>query len=334
MLAQSDRREITAREIDERKEEKLLALGPVLEQLNQDVLDPLVEITFQIMRRQGLIPEPPEELRGQPLKVEYISMMHQAQKLVGLAGHERFLTTLSTVQALEPTAIHKFDADQYIDEYSDILTIPPGVIRPDDDVATIRQELARAQQAQAQAQQLQAEAKAAKDLSGAKLDEDNALSRLTLMLVSFDSYAFRVVDQSGERVGSASGFKCALNSDCEVEGNNLLFDSFETASVSSDKTLTKADCGSFQVGLANVSFTLPDSGSVFGCKFQFFNGDGSNLYVNPQADDQMRYITDNLGDGVLSTTRGDTLEIVAVSVDEWAVIGISSLTNWVDADEQ
>jgi hypothetical protein len=43
MLSQSDRRQITAREIEERHEEKLLALGPVLEQLNQDLLDPLIE---------------------------------------------------------------------------------------------------------------------------------------------------------------------------------------------------------------------------------------------------------------------------------------------------
>ena len=38
-LSRTDRREITAREIEERHEEKLLALGPVLEQLNQDLLD-------------------------------------------------------------------------------------------------------------------------------------------------------------------------------------------------------------------------------------------------------------------------------------------------------
>lgn len=178
MLANSDRREITAREIDERKEEKLLALGPVLEQLNQDVLDPLVENTYTIMERQGLIPSPPKELQGQNLKVEYISMMHQAQKLVGLAGHERFLQTLSTVQALEPTAIQKFDADQYLDEYADILTIPPDIIRTDEEVEAIRQAAAQAQQAQEQMQAVQAGAGAAKDLAGADLEGDNALGRI------------------------------------------------------------------------------------------------------------------------------------------------------------
>lgn len=178
MLAQSDRREITAREIDERKEEKLLALGPVLEQLNQDVLDPLVENTFQIMLNQGLIPPAPPELQGQDLKVEYISMMHQAQKLVGLAGHERFLQTLSTVQALEPTAMQKFDTDAYIDEYADILTLPPDIIRTEDEVEAMR---AAAAQKQAQAEQLQqiaAGAGAAKDLGQASTEEGTALGDL------------------------------------------------------------------------------------------------------------------------------------------------------------
>jgi hypothetical protein len=39
MMAESDRREITAREIDERHEEKMLMLGPVLERLHDELCD-------------------------------------------------------------------------------------------------------------------------------------------------------------------------------------------------------------------------------------------------------------------------------------------------------
>lgn len=79
-----DRSQITAREIDERHEEKLLALGPVLERLNSDLLDQLIEITFAIMVKQNLIPPAPEELQGVPLKIEYVSVMAQAQKMIGV----------------------------------------------------------------------------------------------------------------------------------------------------------------------------------------------------------------------------------------------------------
>ena len=60
MLAESDRREITAREIDERREEKMLMLGPVLERLHDELLQPLVARVFRIMARNGLIPRPPK----------------------------------------------------------------------------------------------------------------------------------------------------------------------------------------------------------------------------------------------------------------------------------
>jgi len=72
MLAESDRREITAREIDERREEKMLMLGPVLERLHDELLQPLVTRVFNIMARNGLIggnepPEPLEPLDPAPL---------------------------------------------------------------------------------------------------------------------------------------------------------------------------------------------------------------------------------------------------------------------------
>lgn len=178
MLANSDRRQITAREIDERHEEKLLALGPVLEQLNQDLLDPLIDITFMIMDRQGLLPEPPEELQGQELRVEYISIMAQAQKLAGIASIERFAGFGQGLLQVNPEAADKIDFDQMIDVYADRLSLQPGIIRPDEQVAAMRKGRAEAQ-AKAQAvQDIQMGAAAAKDLGAVNMEEDNGLTRL------------------------------------------------------------------------------------------------------------------------------------------------------------
>ena len=88
MLAESDRREITAREIDERREEKMLMLGPVLERLHDELLSPLVARVFNIMARNGQLPEPPRGLDGRGLQVEFISILAQAQKSVATAGIE------------------------------------------------------------------------------------------------------------------------------------------------------------------------------------------------------------------------------------------------------
>lgn len=183
MLAQSDRREITAREIDERHEEKLLALGPVLEQLNQDLLDPLIDIAFNIMNRQGLIPPAPEEMQGLTLKVEYISIMAQAQKLVGIAGIERFAGFVGNLVTVTQSAaiLDKVDIDQMVDVYGDLTSVPPGIIRPDDEVERIRSGRQQAQQQQAQMEQAAQGATAVKDLAAADTGGDNALTQLMKM---------------------------------------------------------------------------------------------------------------------------------------------------------
>jgi hypothetical protein len=158
---------------------------------------------------------------------------------------------------------------------------------------------------------------------------------LIALAFSFNANAFRGEDQTGLNIGSFSKIKCGLNTDCDaVSGNSFQMVEMKVVSVTADSTLAKDDCGSLQIGLADVSITLPDAGSVFGCRYSFLNGnDASSLYVNPQADDNLEFITNAAGDGVLSNSLGDSLTIVAVSVDQWMVIGVSSLTEWVDADE-
>ena len=175
MLANSDRRQITAREIDERHEEKLLALGPVLEQLNQDLLDPLIDITFNIMQKQGLIPPPPKEIAGTDLKVEYVSIMAQAQKLSGLASVERFTGYVGQVMGADPGILDKVDTDQLIDVFGEAVSIPAGIIRTDEDADKIREDRAKQQQAAQQAQAQQAQVQGAKELSETKLDQGSAL---------------------------------------------------------------------------------------------------------------------------------------------------------------
>lgn len=182
MLASSNRREITAREIEERHEEKLLALGPVLEQLNQDLLDPLIDITFQICLRQDLFPPPPKELEGVDLKVEYISVMAQAQKLVGIAGLERFAGFAQGVIAADPSGqtLDKVDLDQMLDVYADAVSIAPNIVRSDDAVAEIRAGRQQAMAQQQKAQRFAEGARAVKDLAGASTDPQspNALTRM------------------------------------------------------------------------------------------------------------------------------------------------------------
>lgn len=168
MLARTDRREITAREVEERHEEKLLALGPVLEQLNQDLLDPLIDNTFDFMVKQGLIPEPPEELQGAILKVEYVSVMAESQKLIGIGAVERFTGFISQVGAVEPSVFDKINSDELVNVYGDLTSIPAELVRSNEEAESIREERRARVEEQRQQEQLLSAAKATKDMADAQ----------------------------------------------------------------------------------------------------------------------------------------------------------------------
>lgn len=178
MLAMSDRRQMTATEVAERHEEKLLMLGPVLERLNDELLDPIIISTFDLMMDAGVLPPPPPELENFDPKVEYISILAQAQRMVGLNAVDRLWTFAGGLAQVVPEVIDKLDADQSIDEYADMLGVMPGIVRSDDEVEELRALRAQQMQAQQQAEQAQQMAATAQQLADTPMDGNAALSRI------------------------------------------------------------------------------------------------------------------------------------------------------------
>lgn len=158
MLAANDTRDMTAREVAERHEEKMLMLGPVLERLENELLDPLIERVFAIMDRMGLLPQPPEDLGGKLLQVEYISVLAQAQRMVGIEGIERLSRFVGEFAPLKPEVLDKVDFDEAIEQYARKLGVPAAVVVSDEAVAALREQ--RAEQ-QAQMEQMAAVQQAA-----------------------------------------------------------------------------------------------------------------------------------------------------------------------------
>jgi len=152
MISQLDRRQITATEIGERREEKLIALGPVLERLHFEKLKPLVERLFDRVQTSGVLGAPPIELVDEEIEIDFISMLAQAQKAVATGAMERFAGFVGNMAAVKPQVLDKFDEDKAVDEYADMLGVPPSVVRAQEEVDGIR---AARQQAEAQAAQME-----------------------------------------------------------------------------------------------------------------------------------------------------------------------------------
>jgi len=144
---------MTATEVAERHEEKMLMLGPVVERLQNELLKPLIDLTFDRMLETKIIPPPPQELHGIELDVEFVSMLAQAQKAIQVNGIDRFVGSMGAVAQFKPAILDKFDEDAYADIYAEDLSIDPRLIRAEENVLAMRQQ--RAQQ-QAAAQKLAA----------------------------------------------------------------------------------------------------------------------------------------------------------------------------------
>jgi hypothetical protein len=156
MLASMDNTQMTATEVAERHEEKLLMLGPVLERLHNEMLSPMIERTFDRLIETGVLPPPPEELSAQELNVEFVSVLAQAQKAVSVASVDRLIGHLGVLANVQPEVIDKYDFDRSVEKYADVLGVDPNLIVADDKVALIRQQRAQQQQAAALAEQANA----------------------------------------------------------------------------------------------------------------------------------------------------------------------------------
>lgn len=178
MLANDTRSGTTAREIVERHEEKLLVLGPVLERLQDELLAPLVDITFDRMMDTGILPPPPPELQGVELEIEFISALAQAQRAVASGAVDQLLGTVGQMAAIWPEARHKINPLQVVDDYADMFGVNPKIIVPDaqaQEAFAAEQQAAQAAQAAATAP---AVAGAVKDVAG--IDAGNARDVLNM----------------------------------------------------------------------------------------------------------------------------------------------------------
>lgn len=172
-------RDVTAREVAERHEEKLLMLGPTIERQENEFLSPSVNKVFELSVERGMLPPPPEEIQGKEIKIEYISILAQAQKLVAAQSIHAYVGMAERIAAVAPSSLDKTDFDALMESYADIVGAPPAVVRSDEETDDLRQRRALAEQEAAKAEQALQASQAAKNLGDASTKEGTALAELT-----------------------------------------------------------------------------------------------------------------------------------------------------------
>ena len=165
LLAQKGK--MTATEVLQRVEEKMLILAPTLGRLMSELLDPIITRTINILARQNKLKPLPFSLQGKNYVIEYISPLARAQKLSESKSINNFLLALDAISNKLPEVLDKINGDKLVDALSDLNNVPPNLIRDDKEVANIRE-------ARAEAQKMQLELEMAKTGMGALKDASQA----------------------------------------------------------------------------------------------------------------------------------------------------------------
>jgi hypothetical protein len=166
-----------------RNEEKLTQLGPVVDRVNVEKLEADIDRAYTIAKNLGMLPPIPAELQGQPLGIEFVSILSLAQRAADNSSIERAARFVGFLTAQFPTAALKFDAEQAVDEYTTGLGVSPRIIRSDEMVAELKKQMEQQQNTErvaALAPAARDGAQAAQLLSTTKVADDgtSALQRM------------------------------------------------------------------------------------------------------------------------------------------------------------
>jgi len=155
----------SAAEIDARREEKMISLGPVLERIHGEALSKAITRVYNILSRGKLLPPPPAEIQGQAVKINFVSMLAEAQRVAATSGVERVLGLAGNLAAAAPDVMDNIDVDQAINEYGSMMSVTMKMFRDKKVVDKIRADRAKQNQQAQLLEQTVAGAKGAKTLS-------------------------------------------------------------------------------------------------------------------------------------------------------------------------
>lgn len=141
-------RQATATEIIERQGEKAAVLGATIGRLNNECLNPIIDLVFDIEYRARRLPAPPQilidyiaENGNGKINVDYLGPLAQAQKrLFRSQGVMRSLEALGPLAQTKPDIMDNFDFDLIAREIAESFGMPQKAIRSINDVEKLRQE--------------------------------------------------------------------------------------------------------------------------------------------------------------------------------------------------
>lgn len=168
----------TAEEIKAKSQERLMQLGPVLERVNDEFLDPFFDRVFDIAMSLNLLPPPPQSLQGREVRVTYISVLASAQRMLRTTGLERLVQFTLNLSQADAAAAKKLSVARLISLYSEMVGADPRALKSEQEMAAEAAAEARAIEQQQAAEQMAQVTQSVKNLGQTPMDKGNALGAL------------------------------------------------------------------------------------------------------------------------------------------------------------
>lgn len=137
-LMLTEKPKMTATEVLERVEEKMIVLGPVIGRLMNELLDPIIQRTFRIVVERGLVPPVPAALADVEYKIEYVSPLARAQKMYQLNAMKRWVDLVSPFAEVRPDVMDWINSDGVANFPADLLGVSPELRNTAKQVEKIR----------------------------------------------------------------------------------------------------------------------------------------------------------------------------------------------------
>ena len=137
-LQLKDSPQMTATEVRARMELMQRFLGPVLNRIKSDYLDPLVDHTFWMMARKGALPPPPPSLEDKRYDIEYLGPLARAQRLGDVEAIERLYVTAASIAEIKPEVLDNIDHDEALRHSGHVLGVPAKIMKSDADLKRMR----------------------------------------------------------------------------------------------------------------------------------------------------------------------------------------------------
>lgn len=131
-------------------------LAPRLGRVQSDLLEPIIDRSFNIGLRAGWIPRPPDGLRGTRVNVRYVSQIQRAQRANEAQALLNALNSVVQLGQVEPSIFDTLEPDRIARFFFEAWGVPQELLRTPQQVQAMRQARAQ-QQAQQEQQQLMLE---------------------------------------------------------------------------------------------------------------------------------------------------------------------------------